>query len=60
MNMTESLSERVTRLVAEDKQPLLSTTPTSLAIKELAARIEAVERAVQEIAAELSERTTSV
>jgi hypothetical protein len=37
--------------------PLLSTTPTSLAVRELAARTEALENAVREIALEVQKRS---
>ena len=48
--LTTTLMERVGNLVAAGKEPLLTTTPTSVAIRELAARIEALENAVREIA----------
>jgi hypothetical protein len=57
--MANTLKKRVDRLVHPSKRPLewgnplLSTTPTSLAIQELALRIEALERAVREIALEV-------
>jgi hypothetical protein len=35
--------------------PLLSTTPTSIAVQELAARTEALEKAVREIALEVEQ-----
>jgi hypothetical protein len=63
---TDTLMERVAQLVpARDESPewgspLLSTTPTSIAIAELAVRTEALEKAVREIALEvqrLSART---
>jgi hypothetical protein len=45
------LVEQVDRLVLEAAQePLLSTTPTSVAIRELAARNDALEKALREIA----------
>jgi hypothetical protein len=47
---TESLAERVERLLQESRKPLLSTASTSDAIAELLARIETMERAMQEIA----------
>lgn len=55
----ESLIERVDALVDASKVPLgwgsprLSTTPTSLAVRALAAQVEALERAVREIASEV-------
>jgi hypothetical protein len=53
--MTDTLVERVGRLVQASKAPLLSTTPTSAAVRELAARTDALEHAVQEIAREVQE-----
>jgi hypothetical protein len=47
---TESLVERVQTLVQESRKPLMSTASTSAAIAELHARIETLERAMQEIA----------
>ena len=57
--MTETLGKRVNELVSPSKttpewgSPLLSTTPTPIAIKELALRLEALEDAVREIALEV-------
>ena len=57
--LTETLMERVAKLVPagpappEWGNPLLSTTPTPIAIRELALRTEALENAVREIALEL-------
>ncbi len=51
--LTATLIERVDKLVQASKEPLLSTTPTSVAISELALRIEALEKAVREIALEV-------
>jgi hypothetical protein len=48
--LTDTLIERVDRLVQAGKAPLLSTTPTSLAVRELVGRSEALEHAVREIA----------
>ncbi len=56
---TDSLMERVERLVHPGKRafewghPRLSTTPTRVAIHDLALRIEALEHAVREIALEV-------
>ena len=56
---TDTLVERVERLVQAEDPPLvwgnprLSSTPTSLAIRELAARTEALQDAVREIAREV-------
>jgi hypothetical protein len=51
--LTDTLIERVDRIVQAGKEPLLSTTPSSVAIRELAARNEALEHAVREIALEV-------
>jgi hypothetical protein len=56
---TDTLIERVDKLVhvrnapPEWGNPLLSTTPTSLAVRELAVRTEALEKVVREIALEV-------
>jgi hypothetical protein len=51
--LTDTLIERVDKLVEADKEPLLSTTGTSRAIRELFARTEALKNAVREIALEV-------
>ena len=51
--LADTLVERVSKLVEGGKEPLLSTTPTSVAIRELVARNEALENAVREIALEV-------
>jgi len=57
--LTDTLIERVDKLVQAGKpplewgSPLLSTTPTSIAVRELAAQTEALEKAVREIALEV-------
>lgn len=57
--LTDTLMERVDKLVhasnapPEWGNPLLSTTPPSLAIRALAVRTEALENAVREIALEV-------
>jgi len=57
--LTETLMERVAKLVAAEPvppewgNPVLSTTPTPIAIRELALRTEALENAVREIALEV-------
>ena len=51
--LTDTLIERVDRLVESSRDPLLSITPTSVAIRELAERTEALERALREIAREV-------
>ena len=48
--LTDTLVARVNTLVHARKEPLLSTTSTTLAIGELIARTEALENAVREIA----------
>ena len=56
---TDTLVERVEKLVQSENPPLmwgnprLSSTPTSIAIRELAARTEALQDAVREIAREV-------
>lgn len=57
--LTDTLIERVDMLIHARNappqwgNPLLSTTPTSLAVRELAVRNEALENAVREIALEV-------
>ncbi len=51
--LTDTPVERVDRLLRAGKEPLLSTTPTSVAIRELLFRTEALEQAVREIALEV-------
>ena len=57
--VADTLIERVDELVDPLERPLvwgnplLSTTPTSTAIGDLAVRVEALERAVREIAVEV-------
>ena len=51
--MQTTLIERVDELVQARKSELLSTTPTTLVIAELAERIETLERVVREIAVEV-------
>ena len=57
-NLTDSLTDRVERLLHPSKplewgHPLVSTTPTSVAIDELTRRAEALENALREIALEV-------
>jgi hypothetical protein len=58
-SLTDTLIERVEKLVPPKKprhewgSPVLSTTPTPLAIQDLALRLEALENAVREIALEV-------
>jgi hypothetical protein len=51
--LTDTLIERVDELVKASKRPLLSTTPDSVAVRELAAQVNALENAVREIALEV-------
>jgi hypothetical protein len=51
--LTDTLTERVDNLVQANKRPIQSTTPTTDAIGELAARTEALEKALREIALEV-------
>jgi hypothetical protein len=51
--LTDTLIQRVDKLVHASKEPLLSTTPTPTAIGELVARTDALELAVREIAVEV-------
>jgi hypothetical protein len=59
LSETDSLIERVDKLVQAHKaprewgNPQLSTTPDSLAIRELAAQTEALQIAVREVALEV-------
>jgi len=63
--LTYTLKERVENLVharnapPEWGNPLLSTTPTSLAVRDLAVRTEALEKAVREIALEVQKLSAS-
>ena len=52
-SLTDSLIERVDKLVKASKRPLLSTTPDSVAVRELAAQVNALENAVRQIALEV-------
>jgi hypothetical protein len=58
--LADSLLGRVDKLVQTNKQPLLSTTPTTDAIGELAARQEALEQAVREIAIAVQKLSTQI
>ena len=53
--LTDTLIERVNSLIGAGTGPLLATTPPSVVIRELAARIEALETTVREIAVEVQE-----
>jgi len=59
VHKTDTLIERIDAVIQAGKEPLewgsphLSTTPTSLAVQELAAQVEALENAVREIALEV-------
>ncbi len=52
-SLTETLIERVDQLVEASKVQLLSTTPTSVVVWEVVARLEALEEALREIALEV-------
>jgi hypothetical protein len=57
-SLTDTLMERVGKLGSPGGQrewgdPFLSTTPASMAIRELAIRVEALEEALREIALEV-------
>jgi hypothetical protein len=58
-SLTDTLSERVDKLVQAGKvplgwgSPLLSVTPTWIAIRQLAVQFEALEHAVREVALEV-------
>jgi hypothetical protein len=56
--LAETLIERVDELVRANQWTLLSTTPTSVAIRELTARTEALEKAVWAIALEVQKFTS--
>jgi hypothetical protein len=51
--LTGTLIERVNSLIDSGTEPLLTTTPTSVAIRELAARIEALQGGLRELALEV-------
>jgi hypothetical protein len=51
----ETLCERVDKLIAAPKRPLLSTFGPHAAIRELVSRNKGLERAVREIAREVEE-----
>ena len=51
--LTETLLDRVDRLIEARKQPVRSTSPSSVVIAELAARVEALEQALREVAGEV-------
>jgi hypothetical protein len=53
--LTDALIARVDRIVEAGKDPVLSTTPTSVAIAELLSRTEALEQALREIALEVAQ-----
>jgi hypothetical protein len=64
--LIDTLMERVEKLLPPSRPPLewgnprLSTTPTSIAIGELARRMEALEEAVREIALEVQKASDHV
>ena len=51
--MQTKLVERVDTLVRAQKREMLASTPTNVAISELAARVDSLEHAVREIANEV-------
>jgi|RhiMetStandDraft_4_1073278.scaffolds.fasta_scaffold760167_1 hypothetical protein len=51
--MQTTLVDRVDKLVQTQKSNLLATTPTTVAVSELATRVDSLERAVREIALEV-------
>jgi hypothetical protein len=51
--LPDTLLERVDNLVQASKQPIHSTTPTSDAVRQLAAQVDALENVVREIALEV-------
>jgi hypothetical protein len=57
--LADTLVERVEKLVRVDKEPLLSGTAPSLAIRELLQRTDALEHALHEIAREVEKLTTA-
>ena len=64
-NLTDTLLKRVNKLLRPSRparkwgNPLLSTTPNSIGIQELAIRTEALENAVREIALEVQKLSDS-
>jgi hypothetical protein len=57
--LTDTLIERLDKLVEANKRPLLSTAPLTDAVGELALRIDALEKAVREIAREVQKRLSA-
>lgn len=53
--MSETLSERIHELLAQGREPILSTTGTRAALDSLVARTETLEVAVAELAETLQE-----
>jgi hypothetical protein len=53
------LIERVDKLVQANKRPLLSTAPLTDGVGELALRIDALEKAVREIAREVQKHRSA-
>ncbi len=58
-SMSETLSERVQELLAQGREPILSTTGTRAALDSVVARIDALEVAVVELAEALHELAQS-
>ena len=59
--LTETLLERVNKLIEAQQghEPLLSTTPTPVAIGKLAAQSQGFEQALREIAVEVQKLSAS-
>lgn len=58
--LVDTLTERVDKLIESQKgNRLLSVTPTSVAIGELAARSDGLEKAIREIAVEVQKLSAS-
>ena len=58
-SMSDTLSERVQELLAQGREPILSTTGTRAALDSVVARTEALEVAVVELAEALHELAQS-
>ncbi len=58
-SMSETLSQRVQELLAQGREPILSTTGTRAALDSVVARTEALEVAVVELADALHELAQS-
>ena len=58
-SISETLSDRVHELLAQGREPILSTTGTRAALDSLLARTEALEAAVTELAEALQDLAPS-